>query len=156
MADRMPSALTRAGPNVRNTVNNNKLMAGYYGGRYQQQQQQMLQQQQNPNSRQPAQQQQQQYPKHQQYQNRKSPSSFNENSMDAILTCTYLVSICYLNKSERLCQCLCIFNFILFRFIGIIDGVYPMPEVVIFRRDFNGTNPYALKIFQIEVSLLSS
>jgi len=121
IGDRMPSALTRAGPNIRATVNNNKLMAGYYGGRAQQQQQALQQQmyQQNSNQNGRLAPQQQQYQKHQQYQNRKPPSSFNENNMDAILTCQ-------------------------------IDSVYPMPEVVIFRRDFNGTNPYALKIFQIE------
>lgn len=128
MIDRMPSALTRNGPNARQTVNNNKLMAGYYGSRYQQQQalqQQQIHQQQNQNNnlnqnprfQQPLN---QQYQKHPQYQNRKMP---NENNMDAILTC-------------------------------VVDDVYPMPEVVIFRRDFNGTNPYALKIFQIEVSSL--
>ena len=104
-------------------------MAGYYGGRFQQQalqQQALQQQQQNPNlnnNNQNARASPQQYQKHQQYPNRKS-SSFNENNMDAILTCD-------------------------------INDVYPMPEVVIFRRDFNGTNPYALKIFQIEVSLVS-
>ena len=122
MADRVPSALTRAAvPNVKTTVNNNKLMAGYYGGRYQQQalQQQMYQQQQQQNSNQNTRTAPQQQ-KNPQYQNRKS-TTFNENSMDAILTCD-------------------------------INDVYPMPEVVIFRRDFNGTNPYALKIFQIEVS----
>lgn len=108
-------------------------MAGYYGGRFQQQQalqqqmyqQQQQQQQQNPNlnsnNNQNARASPQQYPKHQNYQNRKA-STFNENNMDAILTCD-------------------------------INDVYPMPEVVIFRRDFNGTNPYALKIFQIEVSV---
>lgn len=96
-------------------------MAGYYGGRYQQQQQQQQQNQNLNNNNQNARASPQQYQKHQQYQNRKA-SPFNENSMDAILTCD-------------------------------INDVYPMPEVVIFRRDFNGTNPYALKIFQIEVSL---
>lgn len=98
-------------------------MAGYYGGRYQQQQQQQNQlNNNNQNARASPQQYQKHQPyQHQQYQNRKA-TPFNENSMDAILTCD-------------------------------INDVYPMPEVVIFRRDFNGTNPYALKIFQIEVSL---
>lgn len=84
MTDRLPSALTRAGPNVRNTVNNNKLMAGYYG---RQQALQQINQQQNPNTRTASS---QQYQKHQQFQNRKSGSTFNENNMDAILTCKSL------------------------------------------------------------------